>query len=882
MPADLRPRVLTGPPRSPGRRALAWLVPVLLAAAPAPALAQMALPRSMLARPGADKLDTAYVEAVIRLDIDNGPSAVIPALAYNSVLLLPLKQFFDLVEIRLDQWVLRDSAVAILEPGHTPLRLNPARGTIVRGALPVPYDSMDVVWWDGDLFVATALLDRLLDVRTAVEWSNLSATVGHASGLPVMVRVRREWRHQNLYAPPPSLDVFEIPLRERKLDGVVVTWSASAATAGPTDQTSLDLGIGAGLFGGSAELRPTFFSSGAVSSVQLGASWTRVFGDSSWIRQARVGDVQSAGLRARLIEGVVLTNAPFIRSSQFELDQFAGRVPAGWNVELYDAGRLLAYTDADAMGAFRVPIQLRYGQNPFELVMYGPSGETVRQTRTIRVPFSRLPAGRLEYSVAAGACRYDPCSAMLSADARYGLARNVTLQGGWDTFFQGERGTVFQPYAVVSAAPLPALGLTGEAVVNGHLRAEADYEPTPDLRASTAFTRFSSAGAIYDGSVSEATRSEASIFWRPEKAMGGNVYVQGTALVSSGPILSHSVERVSVSTRWRDVRYTLGVLADALSRPSAADTSSFTIDGSADMFLTGPGRLLRGSNLTGQLAVAPASGLTALRAAVGRRVSPAFRLDVGLGWFKGSGVSLELNLTSARPGPRVGARSQVNSVTGSQALVYANGSVAYNPSSRLMRLGDASDLGRAGITGLLYRDDNGNGRKDPTEPGIAHVPVVVGGWTTETDADGRFAVWGLVPSEPVQVDVDSLSFEDPRYILPASVIRVRPSANSFGTIEIPVAVGGEVGGFVVLRNEPLASVPVLLRELNTGHEITIMTFSDGAFYRAAVPPGEYEVTLPDAVLERLHALAPPLSIFIPPGLSEKRYDDLQLRLEPRP
>jgi hypothetical protein len=75
---------------------------------------------------------------------------------------------------------------------------------------------------------------------------------------------------------------------------------------------------------------------------------------------------------------------------------------------------------------------------------------------------------------------------------------------------------------------------------------------------------------------------------------------------------------------------------------------------------------------------------------------------------------------------------------------------------------------------------------------------------------------------------------------------------------------------------------VLLRELNTGAEITIITFGDGGFYRGAIPPGEYEVTLPDAVLARLKALAPPLSIFVPPGAGDKRFEDLQLRLQPRP
>jgi len=307
-----------------------------------------------------------------------------------------------------------------------------------------------------------------------------------------------------------------------------------------------------------------------------------------------------------------------------------------------------------------------------------------------------------------------------------------------------------------------------------------------------------------------------------------------------------------------------------------------TFDASADAILLGPRSWMRTANVSGQLAIDPAAGFMALRAAAGRRLSNMFRVDAALGWFRGTGVSLELSVSSARPGPRFGARSRVSTQGGSEALTYAYGSLAYDPRSRLTRLGDGADLGRAGIRGVLFRDDNGNGTRDPGEPGLANIPVQVGGWPATTDADGRFSAWGLYPSEPADIQIDSLSFNDPRYLLPAAVLRVRPAANSFGLVSVPVVVGGEISGYVVFEDRGLAGVPVVLREMNTGAEITVLTFADGGFYKAAVPPGEYEVTLPEDVLEGLRALAPPLSIFVPPGAGEKRFEDLHLRLEARP
>jgi hypothetical protein len=825
--------------------------------------------------------DTTYIDAIIRLDIVNGPTAVLPALTYSAKLMLPVRQFFDLAEIRLASFALRDSAFAVLEPGGVPLRFKPNAHLLTLGADTVRYDSLDVVWWDGDLFVTSTLLDTLLGVATGVEWTSLSATVGRAAGLPVVRRLRREQRRQQLGFTRPAPDVLDLALRHRAVDGAVASWNVTALRRGPAEQLTLDLGLGAEVLGGSAELRPLIFAGQDGSGGQLRWSWFKTYPETHGIRQVRIGDLQSGGLRSRLITGAMVTNAPFIRSSEFDVEHLVNNVPAGWEAELYGGGRLLAYSDADAVGAFRVPLQLGYGQNPYELVLYGPGGETLRKTRTIRVPFSRLPATHLEYAVAAGRCRYDPCDAVASADARYGLSGRVTLQGGWDAFFDNQRGNLWQPYAVVSGAVLPDLALTGEAVGNDHLRATANYEPSLDLRATAGFTRFAASGARISGVVSEATRSEASLFWRPGW-MRGTLILQGAGLLSNGPGQTRNLQRVSATTRFGHFRYGLGVLRDHQARSGAIPTGRFAVDASADAALSGPWAVLRSSTVQGQLAFEPSHGLTALRAAIGRRISNAVRLDAGLGWLRGAGLNLELAFSTATSGPRIGARTRVTANAGSEALAYASGSVAYDPRTRLVRLSDVAALGRAGISGVLFQDDNANGTQDSGESGIPGIPVHIGGWPAETDVNGRFAAWGMYASEPLQVVIDTLSFGNPQMVMPAPILRVRPSPNTFGVISVPVMVGAEISGFVLIDGEPVPGVSLVLREMNTGAEIRTTTFRDGGFYRGAVPPGEYEVTLPDAVLERLKATAPALSIFVPPGAGERRFEDLTLRLERRP
>ena len=862
------------------RRAAALLLAgVLSAGAAPPSFAQLSLRSAPVIERDSAGRDTAFVEAVVQLTFENGPAAVVPALEFNSTLLLPLHRFLDMAGIKVDTFALGDSAVAVLEPGSVRLRFLPRYALLTRGSERVAYDTADVAWSDGDLFVATGLIDRLIGVNTEVDWENLSVIVGRTGGLPVVQRARRERRRQLLVQPGLVAAALDIPLRQRTVDGAVFSWSVTAATSGPTNQLAADLGFGAALLGGGAELRPQLWSDHGVTNAQLQASWTRAWTDSYWIRQARLGDVQTSGLRSMLIEGAVITNAPFIRSSEFDIEPIVGNVPAGWEAELYDGGRLVGYADANTLGAFQVPLQLRYGENPFNLVLYGPAGETVQQKRTIRVPASRLPGGQFEYALAAGGCQYDPCNGLVSADFRYGLSSHVTVQGGSDGFARKTGGTLWQPYAVISAAPAPALGLTGEAVVNGHLRASADYSPDEDLHATASVTRFAPAGAAYGGAGAATSETDGSVFWRPGW-MRGALFFSGTGLVSVMPGLRQVVERLSGTTQVGPVRYSLGVLYSTLTRTAAGDSSGFAIDASADAIVRGGWSWLRTSNVQGQLAFEPAYGLTALRAAYGRRLTQLLRLDAALGWYRVGGVTLELGLTTATRGPQAGTRSRF-AQGGSQALTYSSGSVAYDPRSRLLKLGDGADLERAGVSGVVFRDDNGNGVQDPGEPGLAGIPVSVGGYAAVTDSSGRFSAWGLLPWELARIDVDTLALPDPHLLLPASVLRIRPAPNAFGDVRVPVVVGAEISGFVVMGERALAGVPVVLRELDSGRTITVMTFADGAFYREAVPPGDYEVTLPSDVLDQLNAYAPPLSIFVPPGPGDKRFADLELRLEPR-
>ena len=95
-----------------------------------------------------------------------------------------------------------------------------------------------------------------------------------------------------------------------------------------------------------------------------------------------------------------------------------------------------------------------------------------------------------------------------------------------------------------------------------------------------------------------------------------------------------------------------------------------------------------------------------------------------------------------------------------------------------MDLGNGRNLGRAGVTGVVFLDEDGDGRQNGEEPGIPGVQVRVGSMVVRTDSLGRFRVFDLVPFERTVVEVDSLSFADPTWVATACSAGTTPSSTT--------------------------------------------------------------------------------------------------------
>ena len=812
--------------------------------------------------------DSDLTELIVSVRIERGPEQVLVALARDSLVLLPVRKVLDLAEVRVAEAVPGQRLAGVLEPEGVAFWFDTQNGTRGRVGATGALDSADAVWRGDELYVSLPVFSDVLGVHAQMSWPDLTVVISHADSLPVRRRLAREARRATLIAAtaaPPPAPLLGTP--QRLLDGGVADWSVLFSSHDPADNWGGQFGLGLDVAGGSLTSTTVLTRSPGTLSHDTRTAWQRAWPDSRVVQQVLLGDVVLDGPRERAVNGAAITNVPFLRQAAFGTDQLAGDLGAGWEVDLSSAGRLIAATTTDSAGHYTIPVPLYYGPNPAEVEAYGPTGEVRRFGREFDVPFERLPAGRFEYLIGGGECTYDPCSRMFIADTRYGVSRRVTLRGGVDGFAVAGAGDRWHPYAQASASPLASLSLTGDLVARALRELRFTYAPDADLLLTGDLAAFDSSDAsgLYSAAT-ERGQTNLTLFWRPG---GGVVQVTGLFLqsrtstgeqstASLGPTLRLSSAVLSVAAA--EQRISLG---GATSVASGADLAAHWIVPTAVPAL-GKGLVSFSAMLR-----CPSDLPTCLpkveqwEIEAGRQLIPSMRLDAAFTWFsQPRRVVVDVTLSTELPTLRALSRAGYQTGGGVEGTQALEGSVVLDRTRHRLGLGDGRSVGRAGITGVVFRDANGNGVQDPDEGGVPDVLLRIGATAVTTDSLGRFAVFDLLPFERTVVEVDTLALADPTWIPAQQRVAVRPIPNGYRFVAVPLIEGRELSGDVLLGGAGVPQVRVRAHNTASGRDVVLTTYSDGTFYAPSLPPGDYVLTLEREDLGRLHAFGAPVHVTI--------------------
>lgn len=797
------------------------------------------------------------VELLMDVRIERGPAGLVWARRVpDGAVLLAAQQVFTLAEVRVARSAPDSAFEAVLEPDGLRLLVRTDSGYVARGSERTTFPPGAAFWEAGVLFMEPTLLADLLGVAVTVNVSELSVGLRRTAHLPAVQRLARARRRaqfergRDQAGSRPTSGLGRTPAL---LGGAVLDWYVTlgaAAPAGPgalaVEGTSTQFGLGIDLLGGSGILlhnrRWTIGIPGSLH--QTDASWTRAWPQNPWLRQVRVGEVLGTGRQPRFLQGAAITNVPYVRPATFAVGTLAGALPPGWEVEFYRHGVLVGTTTTGAGGRFGFDVPLIYGSNPVQIVAYGPTGEIYRSQRTFEVAFERLPEGQFEYGVGGGRCNQEPCEALGNLDLRWGVTRQLTLRAGSDYFWRDSLPDRWYPYAGLVFQATRSLAVFAEAVGNAQVGGRVSLAPSPNFQVGTGHTRFArDTLAPLVGSASVRDLTDAFVFFRPG-GFSDRLFLRADAVRAVGPFIRRHEGALTVSAQLNALRIDVSGRASRQRTESAPAVTNTSLRAQA---LHQLGRIwgpLRRTIVRGGLEIEPDTGVVGVFGSVARRVWESFYFELAGGWERGGAGFFSIGLKANLPSLRVSSQNRVDE-RGAAGLQSAEGSLLLGRPGRPVSFADGRSVGRAGVSGVAFLDQDGDGVRDPDEPPVPGVSLRVGPWIIETDETGSYAVWDVVPFEALVIEVNPATTPDPQWTPAVPRYLLHPDPNRFVRVDLPFVQTVEATGEVRLApaGTLVAGIHVMLEPQDGAEPYTARTFSDGAFYLMGIRPGVYRVTI---------------------------------------
>ena len=649
--------------------------------------------------------------------------------------------------------------------------------------------------------------------------------------LPVELARERETRAAHMRPAAFALgDLPQVRLpyrmwRAPALDFIVsagVTYSASAGTrldrrasiaaAGEIAQLSYDATLSTDNKGNPQSLRVRAFRSDPAGELlgPLGAT------------HFAVGDVY--GLSSRLVpgsngRGVEVTNRPLFNPVAFDRTRFEGELPPGWDAELYRNSELLAFSRSDGSQRYKFDdVALVYGDNRFEIILYGPQGQKRSRVETLNVGDNQVPAGKTWYWAGASQPGRTLLGHLIARDDGGGLAgprvpgdfREPDLQASLQLEHGLDKRTSVGVLATMMLADHEKL-----TFVEGSVRRSIG----PTL-VEVAVARDSRGGL--------AARAQAV-------ARLGSLHVSIDALMADGFTLNGRRE-----DHYRDARLAVDAPLRIGRQRFAAHGDLRLIERSAlDRTLSGSGRLstnINGFNLT---------SLVNWKHRVGQTTLPQpDQIDVGLigtgrvgnvrvrgeaVWdirpdrrFRSAELSAYWSATDradwegalaydaeARRGrARISHIRRFNSLAAAASIeAGTDGSFAaginlnfsLDASAGGFKLTSQRLASTGSVEARVYRDLNDNGVRDGAEPWEEGASLTTGQRVSEqaTDKRGVVRVGGLQPFQPIAVGIDTSTLSDPSLTPRKALQVIVPRPGVAARLDIGLVGAGDIEAALV-------------------------------------------------------------------------------------
>jgi hypothetical protein len=186
----------------------------------------------------------------------------------------------------------------------------------------------------------------------------------------------------------------------------------------------------------------------------------------------------------------------------------------------------------------------------------------------------------------------------------------------------------------------------------------------------------------------------------------------------------------------------------------------------------------------------------------------------------------------------------------------AKGGLLFHKKSKYLGLSARSNVGKGGIILVSFLDLNCNGYREDGEPRIAGLNIRINGGRIEYNKkDTSIRIVGLEANTNYFIELDGNSFDHIAWQMRKHYLGVTVEANRLKTVEVPVAVVGEVSGSVYLvdnnEHKPMSRLWVCIYGNDSILIARTLTESDGFFSYSGLAPGSFTASVDQ---EQLHKL----------------------------
>ncbi len=805
-------------------------------------------------RSEAQNTDQDYEEISVFLAVQGVGGYEITAIYKNDQIYLPVSEMFQVLKINQRTSDYNDTISGFfLDENNKYIISQPGRTVFINGKL-IQLSADELMNTETtSLALRIDQYGKLFGLDCKFDFSSLSVELKTNLELPIIKELRLEQMRKNISRLRGEIEVDTTYERKYHIfRGGMADWAIySTQITGGTTETRGLLGLGAEFLGGETNIELNYSTRSHFDKRQQQYHWRWANNDIKPVKQIIVGKINTpsiASIYSPLI-GTIITNTPTSFRRSFGSYTMTDFTEPGWTVELYINNVVVDYTTADAKGFYKFDIPLVYGSSNVVVKFYGPWGEERQKEQTINVPYTFLPKGEMQYTVAGAMLQDSTHSLFTRGVTNFGINRHLTLGGGFE-YLSSIISTPSIPFVTGSAQLFDRLLFNGEYAYGVRSKALFSYTSPSNVVLDIDYTKYAKEQKAITFNYLEERKIRASIpiSIKKFKAYSRFSYIQNILKETN-----YSTAEATIST------YVKGV--------SANFTGNANWLKDKDPFIYG--NIALGFRFFHSLSFRPQvqydfsnKDLIFTKVELEQNFSP--KCNLSLVWEN----NVRSNINTVEVTFRYDLSFVQTSVNTRVSKDYvmtgqsARGSFAFGSGNGRVIADTRTKVGSAGITVIPFLDVNNNNRRDDDEPITSGMDLRINGGRILSDSkDSIIRIIDLEPFASYMLEFNDTRFDNIAWQIKNKTISILMDPNQFKLLEVPIKVMGEINGMVFLKTgtsvRAQGRVQINVFDENGNFVAKTQSESDGYYNYLGLGPGRYFAQVDSLQLSRLRLVSQP-------------------------